>query len=357
MWLSVFEASLSHIHACSHKCEHNIAYQVMQCRCSFDPNSTVAVYRLKLIARFGVRAFAICARMGTEPKPYTIQPMLVIQGGHLKRSKLLECDFIDNTAFVTLKKTSRNLCSALGKPVSAKQGSPLTDCDLFGKVKLMRNDKVDELIKRAMVSDDPLSDAMDFNIDSKQRYRLFTECKVPDIIEIELPHFVSAEGKHVGPRQLKVVSTWNKNNCPAIEATGPNMDWLLLACQHEWMPKPVRPKRKQPADDIAMTLSSLPDPLKYEVLPDGVIKIYAYVRPKLSKRWKRHEKKVEFNEDTHEEEKAPLIMAAAAKVLKIYQNHGGTVNDDASEDEGDVGGEGKGDSGEDGDMSDDVEGE
>jgi len=269
--------------------------------------------------------------MVSEPKPFTIKPVLSIQGGYMKKDMLLECEYIDNTPFIALKKTNRNLGKMLGKAQCAQNWSPLSDCDLFEKVKLLRNDKVDEIIKHAMTTNDPLPDAMNFKIDNKQRRRLFTDCKVPDVIEIELPQFVTDEGKHVGVRQLKVASTWNVCNAPSIEATGANMDWLILACQHEWGSKHVSPKRKRDDDDIIMTLPTLPDPLKYRVDPDGEIRIVGYIKPtKPATLWKRRQKKVEIADDMHGDEKHQVIMAVASKVLKACRKHDTTDNDDVS---------------------------
>ncbi len=257
--------------------------------------------------------------MGTEPKPFTIQPMLVLQGGHLKKSMLLSCDFVDNTPFTCLKKTNRQLACALG--MIGEKRSPFTECDLFEKLQQLRNDKVDELIKSEMISGDPFSDVVkDFNIQPAQRHQLFMDCKVPQIVEIEVPPFVSAEGKHVGRHKLNVISTWNRSISPSVEATGPNMDWLLLACRHEWMPKPSPSKRKHIDDELTMKLPNLPDPLKYAISSKGVVRIQVYY--KSSNGWKRHEKKLDtdlFDEGTMEDTQQ-IIMVVAAKMLKFYQS-------------------------------------
>jgi hypothetical protein len=256
--------------------------------------------------------------MGTEPKPFTIQPMLVLQGGHLKKYMLLSCDFVDNTPFTCLKKTNRQLACALG--MTGEKRSPFAGCDLFEKLQQLRNDKVDEHIKGRMISGDPLSDGCDFNIQPSQRHQLFMDCKVPQVVEIELHQFVSAEGKHVGPHKLNVISTWNKIIAPSVEATGPNMEWLLIACRHEWLPKPSSSKRKNIDEDLTMKLPTLPDPLKYAISSKGVVRIQLYY--KCSNGWKRHEKKLDNDlfddgglEDTHH-----MIMAVAAKMLKFYQD-------------------------------------
>jgi hypothetical protein len=255
--------------------------------------------------------------MNTEPKPFTIQPMLVLQGGHIKKSMLLPCDYVANTPFLSLKKSNKQLASAMGKPCQKDKWSPLTDCDVFQKMQQLRNDKVDKLIKAKMVFDDPFADAREFKIQASQRHRLFIDCKVPEIIEIELPQFVTAAGKHVGSKQLNIISTWNKLMAPCVEATGPNMDWLLLACQHEgWLEKTTPRKRKDIGDDLE--LPELPEPLKYNISADGVVKIYAYY--KSDKRWCKMEKKLDtdtLNDDAIED-KDKFISAAAAKMLKVY---------------------------------------
>lgn len=279
--------------------------------------------------------------MGTEPKPFTIQPMLVLQGGHLKKSMLLSCDFIDNTPFTCLKKTNRQLACALG--MLGEKRSPFSECDLFEKLQQLRNDKVDELIKSEMKSEDPLSDARDFNIQPAQRHQLFMDCKVPQVVEIEVPPFVSAEGKHVGPHKLNIVSTWNKSIAPSVEATGPNMDWLRLACRHEWNTKPSSSKRKHIDEDLTMKLPNLPDPLKYAISSKGVVRIQVYY--KSNNIWKRHEKKLDTDlldddtmEDTHQ-----IIMAVAAKMLKFYNDRHTPTAEVGQEDEAQdgVGGEGE----------------
>ena len=282
--------------------------------------------------------------MDTEPKPFTIQPMLVLQGGHIKKSMLLPCEYVENTPFLSLKKSNRQLASAMGKPCDSRW-SPLTGCDVFEKMQQLRNDKVDKFIKAKMVSDDPFADASEFNIQATQRHRLFMDCKVPEIVEIELPQFVTAAGKHVGPQQLKIISTWNKCMSPCIEATGPNMDWLLLACQHEgWTEQPTSPKRKHIGDD--MELPTLPEPLKYQISPDGAVRIYVYY--KSDKKWRRVEKKVDtaaFDDDAIED-KDQLIIAVAAKIMKVYhaRHKIDNVKDDEASAQGEVKGEVQSDS-------------
>ena len=285
--------------------------------------------------------------MNTEPKPFTTQPMLVLQGGHIKKSMLLPCDYVENTPFLSLKKSNRQLASAMGKPCVTGNFSPLTGCDVFEKMQQLRNDKVDELIKAKMVSDDPFADAREFNIQARQRHRLFMDCKIPEIIEIELPQFVTAAGKHVGTQQLKIISTWNKNMSPCVEATGPNMDWLLLACQHEgWLEKPTSPKRKHIGDDISMELPTLPEPLRYNISTDGVVKIQGYY--KSGKRWCRMMKTIDpvlFDDDAIED-KDQLIIAVAAKMMKVYheRHNNDNVKDDAALAQVDVKGEVQSDS-------------
>jgi hypothetical protein len=283
--------------------------------------------------------------MNTEPKPFTIQPMLVLQGGHIKKSMLLPCDYVENTPFLSLKKSNRQLASALGKPSVKDNWSPLTACDVFEKMQQLRNDKVDKLIGAKMVSDDPFADASEFKIQASQRHRLFIDCKVPEIVEIELPQFVTAAGKHVGSKQLKIISTWNKRMAPSVEATGPNMDWLLLACQHEgWLEKPTSPKRKDIGDDVE--LPELPEPLKYKISTDGVVKIYAYY--KSDKRWCKMEKKLDtdtLNDDAIDD-KDQLITATAAKMLKLYHERHNidNVKDGETSAQGEVEGEVQSDS-------------
>jgi hypothetical protein len=287
--------------------------------------------------------------MNTEPKPFTIQTMLVLQGGHIKKSMLLPCDYVENTPFLSLKKSNRQLASAMGKPCHTGKWSPLTACDVFEKMQQLRNDKVDKLIKAKMVSDDPFADAREFKIQASQRHRLFMDCKVPEIIEIELPQFVTAAGKHVGEKQLKIISTWNKLMSPCVEATGPNMDWLLLACQHEgWLEKPTSPKRKDIGDDIE--LPTLPEPLKYKISTDGAVKIYVYY--KSDKKWCRMEKKLDTDtfDDDAIEDKEQLIIAAAAKMLKVY--HERHNNDNVKDGEASAQGEVKGEVQSDSDVDD-----
>jgi len=270
--------------------------------------------------------------MNTEPKPFTIQPMLVLQGGHIKKSMLLPCDYVENTPFLSLKKSNRQLASAMGKPCETNKWSSLTGCDVFEKMQQLRNDKVDELIKAKMVSGDPFADAREFNIQARQRHRLFMDCKIPEIIEIELPQFVTAAGKHVGPQQLKIISTWNKLMSPCVEATGPNMDWLLLACQHEgWLEKPTSPKRKHIGDDISMELPTLPEPLRYKISTDGAVKIQGYY--KSGKRWCRMQKTLDNTfDDAAIEDKDQLIIAVAAKMMKVFheRHNNDNVKDDAA---------------------------
>ena len=284
--------------------------------------------------------------MAGEPKPFTVQPMLSFQGGHIKKTMLLPCDYVEGIPFLSLKKSDRQLAAAMGKPAKKDNWAPLTACDVFEKMQQLRNDMVDQLIKAKMVSDDPLADAGEFTIQPSQRHRLFLECKIPEIIEIELPEFVTAAGKHVSSKPLKIIATWNKAVSPCMEATGPNMDWLLLACQHDgWLEKPASPPKRKAVDD-EIDLPELPEPLKYSMTDDGVVKIYAYYKSVKKKRWCRMGKKLDNDtlNDDDTEDKNQVISAAATKMLKLYHkrhnvesvNDGDESGDDESDsDEGD----------------------
>lgn len=272
--------------------------------------------------------------MNGEPKPFTIQPMLAFQGGHIKKTMLLPCDYVENTPFLSLKKSDRQLAAAMGKPVKKDHWAPLAACDVFEKMQQLRNCKVDQLIKAKMVSDDPLADAGEFTIQPSQRHRLFLECKIPEIIEIELPEFVTAAGKHVSSKQLKIITTWNKIMSPSMEATGPNMDWLLLACQHAgWLEKPTSPCKRKNIDD-EMDLPELPQPLKYSMSDDGAVKIKLHYKSAKLKRWTCLQKTLDkdtLNDDDALEDKNQMILAEATKMMKIYnKRHVENANDDES---------------------------
>ena len=304
-----------------------------------------AVYRLNLIARVGAQAFANCVRMNAEAEPFTVQPMLSLQGGHLKKPMTLKCDYFDSTPFIVVKKSDRLLASALGKSAKKDNWSPLGTCQVFDKMQQVRNDVVEKMIRDKMVSDDPLADSADFTIESAaQRHRLFLECKIPEIVEIEMPGFVTAAGKHVSSKSIKIISTWSKRVAACMEASGPNMDWLILACQHEgfYSEKPASPTKRKAIED-GVDLPELPEPLKYNMTEDGVVKIYMYVVSVKDgkKRWLRKEKKLDadtLNDDTIEDNNQ-LILAAANKMLKLYQKCHTTenANDDESSDAGDDG--------------------
>ena len=297
-----------------------------------------AVYRLNLIARVGAQAFANCVRMNAEPKPFTIQPLLGLQGGHVKKTMLLPCDYVENTPFLSLKKSDRQLANALGKACKKDNWSPLATCEVFENMQQLRNDVVDKLIKAKMVSDDPLADAGEFTIQPSQRHRLFLECKIPEIVEIELPEFVTAAGKHVSSKQLKIISTWDKRVAPCMEASGPNMDWLLLACQHDgWLEKPAPPPKRKAIDD-EIDLPKLPEPLKYSMTDGGVVKIYMYYKSGAKSdngkpKYHRKEKKLDAEtlNDDNIDDKHQAILAAAKKMMKLYHKHHNTENDDDDE--------------------------
>ena len=323
------------MHACSHECEHNIAHIKTL-------SMHAAVYRLNLIARVGAQAFANCVRMNADPKPFTVQPMLSLQGGHLKKPIILKCDYFDNTPFIVVKRSDRSLQNTLGRASKKHNWSPLGTCQVFDKMQELRNDVVEKMIRDKMVCDDPLADSADFTIESsKQRHRLFLDCKTPEIIEIEMPEFVTAAGKHVSSKSIKIISTWSKRVAACMEASGTNLDWLILACQHEGFQseKPASPSKRKAIED-EVDLPELPEPLKYCVTDDGVVKIYMYV-VKIEdgkKRWYRKEKKLDaetLQDDTIEDNKQ-LILAAANKMLKLYQKCHTTENadDDESSDAG-----------------------
>ena len=118
----------------------------------------------------------------------------------------------------------------------SKKRGVWTDANLFQHMISLRNAKVDDAIKQALSSNDPMADqstVVDLFKDAK-RTKLFHDAKIDPIIEITVESFTTPDGKPIPEQVCRVMSTPAKNIAVHLEAIGSNFDWLVHAVRNHW---------------------------------------------------------------------------------------------------------------------------
>lgn len=215
-----------------------------------------------------------------SPKPFSIQTVLVLSGGHLGKKKLqLECETIENLDFFCLSKSNRGLATALGAEGSAAQ--PFQEHSLLDYMKKHRNDAVDELIKTARRSADPLADSDALGNQApieKDRAKLFHEAQVPHVIDLHFQEFVTGSGKRVPPTTIKVISTPKRHCLVSMEGSCANFEWLLHALQHSWgdrsEPTSSSPGKRRLEQEMEELNHVLPECVKMKVQDNDQVSLW-----------------------------------------------------------------------------------
>jgi hypothetical protein len=255
-----------------------------------------------------------------DAKPFTIQQFLELGGGYLNKPIKISCEMVDGAHFTTLKKTDRVLAKAMGKDVS--QASPFADCSIFSFMMQARNDKVDQMIKQALWEKDPLaeSDPSAIDIQAQKRQKLFDECKIPQIIEVEFAAFVTPDGRRVEAKTVAMIATPMKRVSPCIQALPENFGWFLDACQHAWSEKqPQKRKRSELEDD----LPHIEKPLRYNLDTPGRVIMYFFYRTENGV-WKKSTRSIDLALYKDQLTSTPRddALTSLAKFMKdLYNTH------------------------------------
>lgn len=277
-------------------------------------------------------------------KPFTVQHVLELQGGHLTKPLKISCETVSAQCFTYLRKTDAGLARALGFP-TPKNSSPFANVNIFEYLTQVRNEKVDKLIRDHLLNQDSMADhSCTIDIAQEGRLRLFDDAKIPQVISVEMPPFISPEGRRVDARSIDMIATPRRNVSPCVEASAELFEWILHACHHTW-PVDAVPKRKRcPSsdEDAEADLPELPEPVKYLDVAKDKIVLKVYYKKDTSKKWHMKSKHLNisvFNSDLTCKARDDAILAMAG-ILKEYYEKSHTPaldkppEDDAEPEEG-----------------------
>lgn len=178
-------------------------------------------------------------------QPISVETALVVSGGNLKEPELLKFETIQGTNVIKLAKTCRKLAKVVGQ-CSNRSRVLFSGVDVFAFLQDFRNECVDNVMKARARSDDPMADDPENGSErahGKPRTELFNDLKIPELIEVTLPAFVSNSGHAQEEITTMMLATPKKSASVWIEATGPNLTWFTHACNKAWT-KPGCNKRK-----------------------------------------------------------------------------------------------------------------
>jgi hypothetical protein len=160
---------------------------------------------------------------------FTIERSVTVQGGCLKGHWVVPLSVVDGREFVSVKRTDRSLARALGLDTS--RPNPWLKNTFLEKLCKVRDDQIDALIVQNLKENDPMHDtsvAVPL-VSMKGRHRAFAESKIPNIMEIKFPGFVTGEGVVCEPQSLLVLATPRRAVHVSLELTELNLDWLAVA--------------------------------------------------------------------------------------------------------------------------------
>ena len=196
---------------------------------------------------FSFHLFASGLYVASMSEPISVETSLVVSGGNLKEPALLKFETIQGTNVIKLAKTCRTLAK-VAEQFSNRCRTLFADVDVFIFLQEFRNECVDNVIKARARSDDPMADDLpedggESGGPGKTRTELFNDLKIPELIEVKLPAFVSKSGHVQEEITTMMLATPKKSASVWVEATGPNLTWFKHACNKAWTEPPCN-KRK-----------------------------------------------------------------------------------------------------------------
>ena len=212
------------------------------------------------------------------------------------------------------------------------------EANLFQHMINLRNAKVDEAIKLALSSNDPMADqstGVDLFKDAK-RTKLFHDAKIDPIIEITVEAFTTPDGKPIPAKVCRVMSTPVKNTAVHLEAISSNFDWLVYAIHNQWA---IGKKSidEEAAKEILQSFVSefeymVPKPVKVHVVDGNHVNVRVFYRLDQGG-WK---KKVRGCRKDHYEDLESYknaILGVVGSIKKFFDENHVPAWDDNGEDE------------------------
>ena len=299
-----------------------------------------------MLAAFLVRAARSCASLQyiglqiSSPtamaKPFAVQHVLELHGGHLNKPMKVACETVNGQHFTFLKKSDTGLAKALGVQSKTSPRSPFADCNLFDYIVHARNEAVDGLIRSHLMKEDIMADQVQIEIPADGRTKLFEDCKIQQVISVEMPGFVTPEGKRVEVKYIDMIATPKRNVSPCVEASPDVFEWLLHACQHTWSYESTATpnKRKWASKDVPHDLPTLPDPVKYMHVDSNKVVLYVSFKTTAGG-WSRKQKLLDtdlYKQDLTTQARDDAILGMAS-ILKDYykENHQGKQHEETEE--------------------------
>ena len=210
--------------------------------------------------------------------PFVVKPQWVINitGGWLKSEWIVaDATTIDGKPCIPLRNLDRRLAQALGMNISL--ASPLSECSILAHLADKRDEEVDQWIRTAKGADDPMAEVVNTEkINANDRMSGFDKFKVPQLVSIDMPAFVTPDGGRVDPQSIEVVTTPRRRAFVTMVATADNLNWLAKATQVPWDATFVTKRRRCEIDFEA--LPTLSDALKYKCDDRGNLQIYGRYR-------------------------------------------------------------------------------